>query len=223
MVMALLRRLLAISVLVGVPLGSLWVIIDLDLPEMHSSPRVAGTEERPFVVGSERYREIYERNGNKDDRIRDRWGRIPFDLPSAAACLSAPIKEDEEPSTQTLAWGKINSLEALEVCLTRVLQRFDDDGPAIEWLRLQGFALIERLEPYCQGEKMLLGWSASAEDGPELLWQSLPWIDRFSSMGIQLDVTMCWKNAYWDEALLLTGEPPPYFRVLPRLSIRWPL
>lgn len=226
MAMALLRRLLAISVLVGVPLGSLWVLFGDYIPKTIHPPREAGAEESPFVMGSETYRGIYVRDGEREERIRRRWGRLPFELPSASSCLAEPLAEGAQPATQKLAWEKITSIEALDVCLTRVLNRFNDDDPAIEWLRHQGFGLNhQEPETLCPGEWLYLYWSASGIGGPEMFWQSLSWWEKFSNTGIVVNVMMCRSISEPDSWLqigfLLTGEPPPYFDVQPQLRGKW--
>ena len=222
MAMALLRRLLAISVLVGVPLGSLWVVFGDYIPGTKRVPREAGAEETPFLVVNERYSDIYVRDGEQEDRLRRVWGRVPFDLPSASSCLTEPLAEGAQPATQKLAWEKITSIEALDVCLTRVLHRFDDSDLVIEWLRRQGFGLNHR-QPgeLCPGEWMIFEWAASAKGGPEAFWQSLSWFDKVTHTGIVMNVTMCRHVSESTEEFVLTGEPPPYFDVWPGLNGKW--
>jgi hypothetical protein len=225
MAMALLRRLLAVLVLVGVPLGSLWVLFGDYIPATKRVPREAGAEETPYLVyvqGMERYRDVYVRDGDSEDRARARLGRLPFDLPSASACLSEPLEAEAEPSTQSLAWERIGSLRALDVCLTRVLNRFNDERQAIAWLERQGFTLSDLFSTTaCQGQDFNAYWSASRSGGPEAVWKSLSWLDRIMSTGIAVSGSVCRDTGEWYN-FWLTGEPPPYFRARANLSTKWP-
>ena len=218
MAMALLRRLLAISVLVGVPLGSLWVVFGDYIPVTIRPPRVAGEEETPYLVyvkGMERYRDVYVRDGDSEDRARARLGRLPFDLPSAEACLEPGSLAEQDFGDQELAWSLLPTPEAIEVCLARTLNRFSDSDVALAWLQDQGLALTDTLADIdSEGRtKFVFGWSPQSPGGPQAWWQGLPAKRRTVMAGLEVTVEICDRGDLCRQ-LDDPVQRPPFFHVL---------
>ncbi len=199
MAMALLRRLLAISVLVGVPLGSLWVLLGDYLPTikrpLHDTHEVTRdlTEEQPFMVGQDRYRSLYLEDRRIAENIRRRYGTWPFDLPSAEACLEAGSLAEQDFEDQELAWSRLPTPEAIQVCLARTLNRFSDSDVALAWLQDQGLTLTDSLADIDnEGRtRFMFGWLSEDAGGPQAWWQGLPEKRRTVLVGLKVAVDIC--------------------------------
>jgi hypothetical protein len=146
-------------------------------------------EEHSFLVSGQPYFQIYERTDAIAANIRRRYGTAPFDFPSAASCLKGKATA---PATSSLDWDRILSIGALEVCLTRALNRFSEAGHAGTWLASQGFKLDVVQSPnHCGGESRWFSWSPGLRPGPEALWAAQTWLTRRTNTGIALTVDAC--------------------------------
>ena len=221
MAMALLRRLLAISALVGVPLGSLWVLFGDYIPgtirPLPYAPDMTRdlTEEQPFMVGHERYRTLYLEDGRIAENIRRRYGTWPFDLPSAEACLEPGSLAEQDFGDQELAWSLLPTPEAIEVCLARTLNRFSDSDVALAWLQDQGLTLTDSLADIDnEGRtRFIFGWLPEDAGGPQAWWQGLPAKRRTVTAGLEVTVEICDRGDLCRQ-LDDPVQRPPFFHVL---------
>lgn len=179
-----------------------------------------GREEHAFMVGHQAYRTLYAANGNTmaERNLRARYGTIPFDLPSAASCMTDPAVA---PEHGLLDWSRIRSLEALEVCAARVLNRFADPAAAADWLTRQGFTMTSLQVPnHCGGESRWFSWQPGQAPGPDALWQAQSWPTRWGHLGIEVTVDAC-RDADSPRSIDTPGQSPPFFSVFPGLTGRF--
>lgn len=172
------------------------------------------------MVGHQAYRTIHAANGTtKAERnLRARYGTIPFDFPSAASCMTNP---GVAPEQGLLDWLRIRSLEAFEVCATRVLNRFADPAAAADWLTRQGFTLTSvQLSNDCGGESRWFSWQPGQAPGPEALWQAQSWLTRWGNLGIEVTVDAC-RDADSPRGIDMPGQRPPFHSVFPGLTGRF--
>ncbi|WRH61696.1 MAG: hypothetical protein RSE12_15145 [Fuscovulum sp.] len=205
MVTALLRRLLAISVLVGVPLGSLWVLFGDNLPQSVRPTREPGAEETPFVSSTvtddlseehpflmsngKRYRDLYPLSNREAKNARSNYGTAPFDFPSAQSCLHGSLPEGAPPTHHKLAWDKLLTVGAVEVCLVRVMRRFLEVEKAVAWLGAQGLARQSGTEPIAPDDSAVFFlWNPATNGGPHALWNAMS--ERERSIRLSFVVTM---------------------------------
>lgn len=178
----------------------------------HARP-VPGPEEHPFRTGHKIYREVYaSKNNTPGERqaIR-RYGTIPFDFPSAASCMADPAVA---PENGLLDWARIRSLEALEVCTARVLNRFSDPAAAETWVIRQGFTLSFVLTggASCRGDYRNFYWVPGGDPGPAQLWAAQSWLTRWGNRGVQLKVQTC-RDQPSLRNLDIPGQKPPFHMV----------
>ena len=187
----------ALAILVsGVGLWSLVVphgLISGRLPPLQPDLTRDLTEELPFMVGNKTYRSYYLGTDDISDGIRRRYRTWPFDLPSAAACLDTPLAAGEAPQSQRLAWDKLLTPEAIEVCLARVLNRFDSAVPAMEWVAAQGLHANgeSRFEDLPErGTTYFFDWWPDLQGGPHPWWNALTQaqLDVWIGMTVTIDV-----------------------------------
>ena len=151
------------------------------------------TEELPFLVGNKTYRSYYLGTDPISNGIRRRYRTWPFDLPSAASCLSDPLAPGEVPTDQRLAWDRLLAVQAIEVCLARVLNRFDSAEPALAWLAAQGLKANGESSPEVPGtgHTYWFDWGPQMPGGPGPWRDSLNWAELFNLGAVSVMVDVC--------------------------------
>ena len=151
------------------------------------------TEELPFLVGNKPYRSYYLGTDHISENIRRHYRTFPFDLPSAASCLDAPLTVGEVPNDQRLDWSRLLSTGAMEVCLARVLNRFDCAEPAMEWVAAQGLLLGDhyRSDIASEGDSYTFYWGPNSQNGPHPWWNALPQDERDVWVSLSVKVDTC--------------------------------
>ena len=172
------------------------------------------TEELPFLVGNKTYRSYYLGTDHISNGIRRRYRTWPFDLPSAASCLSDPLAPGEVPTNQRLAWDRLLAVQAIEVCLARVLNRFDSAEPALAWLTAQG--LKANGESHWddspeRGYTYFFYWWPDLQGGPIPWWGSMNRAQLFFTAGLTVNVYIC-EEADYCRQLLGDRDSALYFR-----------
>ena len=206
---------LALAVLCSLAVVYVWARASL-APPPDLAPDLTRdlTEELPFLVGNKTYRSYYLGTDHISNGIRRRYRTWPFDLPSAASCLSDPLAPGEVPTNQRLAWDRLLAAEAIEVCLARVLNRFDSAEPALAWLTAQG--LKANGESHSEdsperGYTYFFEWWQELKSGPVALWNAQNTYKKLALAGITTTVDIC-EEAEYCRQLLGGQDSALYFK-----------
>jgi hypothetical protein len=159
-------------------------------PSVPSAVTVDLTEEHPFLMANgKRYRDLYPLSDREAENARSNYGTAPFDFPSAQSCLNGNLPEGAPPTHHELAWDKLLTVGAVEVCLARVMHRFSEVEEAVAWLGAQGLARQSGTEPIASDDgAVFFMWIPAANGGPHALWNAMS--ERERSIRLSFVVTM---------------------------------
>lgn len=141
------------------------------------------------MANGKRYRDLYPLSGREAKNARSNYGTAPFDFPSAQSCLHGSLPEGAPPTHHKLAWDKLLTVGAVEVCLARVMDRFSEVEEAVAWLGAQGLARQSGTEPIASDDgAVFFLWKPAANGGPHALWNAMS--ERERSIRLSFVVTM---------------------------------
>ena len=93
-------------------------------------------EETPYLWGGKTLEDL---SPSVAKNILPKYGEMRFAYPSADACLSQPSADSSEILGRDLIWYELETKEAVDVCLFRVLTALGDQAKIEAWLESQGF------------------------------------------------------------------------------------
>ena len=149
------------------------------------------SEDFPFMVGSRTYVSILADSDRPAENIRRRFGKLPFELPSADSCLKHGQLKEALPDGRSLDWHKLLSPAAIEVCLARVLNQFADEGAAVSWLAGQGFREQGMIADSAAQRSHWFDWTPDMPGGPLPLWLALPDEQQQMLAGLSIMIDAC--------------------------------
>lgn len=120
--------------------GLLFALVLADWLMASSAESQARFEETPFLWFGKSYADGSSELANG---LREKYGDIPFDYPTAQSCLSETAQTDGAIETTNLKWAELQSTEVAEVCLFRVLSRLRSVDKITAWMAGQGWERVQ--------------------------------------------------------------------------------
>jgi hypothetical protein len=118
------------------PHGLLFALAVVQFLATSAAESQARFEETPFLWFGKSYADGSSEVANG---LREKYGDIPFDYPTAQSCLSETAQTDGAIESTDLKWAELQSSEVVEVCLFRVLSRLRSVDKITAWMTGQGW------------------------------------------------------------------------------------